>query len=437
MKAREVFLALALIAFGSLTYYAKSGRLQVEGDGGWLFWGHTEEYLFEEAVQTIPGPLPREIQVINAHGAVEIRGAETDAITVAFKKSVNRRTREEAQKVADQLKMVVNREDPRLILSTNRDDFRRKNFETRFTITVPLGMPVLVRNSYGPVKIEKTGAADVVNPHGAVTAGSIDGRIAVDGSYEDVDVHDIRGDARIAAPHAKVIAVGVRGELLVDANYAELFLEDVDRNVRIGALHSSVNGKNLKGEVEIKNSYEKVVLSGTGPVKIFGHHSDVQAEGVDGPLEIGNAYAKLKLGGVNGDLRIEGSNLEVHAARVTAREIYVSTSYENVEILGFSGGATILERHGDVVLEPAALTGPIDVRASYAAVRLGWPAGLRAPFEGETKSGVIHWNLADKPSFVEANGKSVTRAYPDAAGPTVKILTSYGDIRVEPGREKR
>jgi hypothetical protein len=437
MKAREIFLALALIAFGALTYYAKSGRLQVDGDGGWLFWGHTEAFLFEESAQTIPGPLPRELQVINAHGAVEIRGAETDAITVAFKKSINRRTREEAQKVADQLKMVVNREEPRLILSTNRDDFRRKNFETRFTITVPLGMTVFVRNSYGPVKIEKTGAADIVNPHGAISAGSIGGRLGVDGSYEDVDIHDIRGDARITAPHAKVIAVGVQGELLVDANYAELFLENVDRNVRVGALHSSVNGKNLKGEVEIKNSYEKVVLAGTGPAKIFGHHSDVEAEGVDGPLEIGNAYAKLTLGGVKGDLRIEGSNLEVHAERVTAREIYVSTSYENVEILGFRGTATIVQRHGNVALEPDTLTGPIDVRASYAAVRLGWPAGLRAPFEGETKSGAIHWNLADKPAFEETNGKSVTRAYPDSAGPTIKIVTSYGDIRIEPGREKR
>jgi DUF4097 and DUF4098 domain-containing protein YvlB len=437
MKAREIFLALALIAFGALTYYAKSGRLQVDGDGGWLFWGHTEEFLFEEASQAIPGPLPRELQVINAHGAVEIRGAETDAITVTFKKSVNRRTREEAQKVAGQLKMVVNREDPRLILSTNRDDFRRKNFETRFTITVPLGMTVFVRNSYGPVKIEKTGAADIVNPHGPVSAGSIGGRLGVDGSYEDIDVHDIRGDARITAPHAKVIAVGVQGELLIDANYAELFLENVDRNVRVSALHSSVNGKNLKGEVEIKNSYEKVTLAGTGPAKIFGHHSDVEAEGIGGPLEIGNAYAKLTLGGVNGDLRIEGSNLEVHAERVAAQEIYVSTSYENVEILGFSGKATIVQRHGDVALEPAEWTGPIDVRASYAAIRLGWPAGVRAPFEGETKSGAIHWNLADKPAFEETNGKSVTRAYPDAAGPGIKILTSYGDIRVERGREKR
>lgn len=437
MKAREIFLALALIAFGTLTYYAKSGRLQIDGDGGWLFWGHTEEFLFEEPAQALPGPLPRELQVINAHGSVEIRGAETDAITVTFKKSINRRTREDAQKVADQLKMIVNREEPRLILSTNRDEFRRKNFETRFTITVPLGLAVFVRNSYGPVKIEKTGAADIVNPHGGVSAGRIDGRLAVDGSYEDVDVHDIRGDARITAPHAKIIAIGVQGELLVDADYGELFLENVDRNVRVSALHSTVSGKNLKGEVEIKNSYEKVSLAGTGPAKIFGHHSDVEAEGIDGRLEIGNAYAKLTLGGVNGDLRIEGSNIEVHAERVAAHEIYVSTAYENVEILGFSGQATIVQRHGDVALEPDKLTGPIDVRASYAAVRFGWPAGVRAPFEGETKSGAIHWNLADKPAFEETNEKSVTRAYPDAAGPAVKIVTSYADIRVEETAKKR
>ena len=437
MKAREIFLALALIAFGALTYYAKSGRLQVDGGGGWLFWGHTEEFTFEESTQTIPGPIPQELQVINAHGSVEIRGAETEAITVTFKKTINRRTREDAQAVADQLKMVVNGDASRLTLSTNRDEFRRKNFETMFVIVVPEGQPVLVRNSYGPVKAEKTGATDIVNPHGEVTAGPIGGRLTVEGSYEDVDVHDIRGDVRIKAPHAKVIAVSVGGELLVEANYSEIFLENVERNVRVGALHSSVNGKNLKGEVEIKNSYEKVSLAGTGPVKLFCHHSDVEADGVEGPLEIGNAYARLVLSGIKGDLRIEGAKLAVRAERVLAREIYISTSYENIELLGFSGKATIVQKHGDIALEPDALTGPIDVQAAYAAVRLGLPAGIRAPFEGETKSGAIHWNLADKPTFEETNGKSVTRAYPGAAGPSVRIVTSYADIRVEETAKKR
>jgi hypothetical protein len=431
MKAREILLALALIVFGVVAYYAKSGRLEINLDGG-PFWGTTEEFLFDET-QDLAGPPPQELHVINAHGAVEVRGAETDRITVTFRKSIHRKNREEAAKVADQLKMTVNRDGGRIILSTNRDDFRRKGFETRFTITVPAGQAVLIRNSYGPVKAEKTGTTDIVNPHGQVQAGDISGRLSVEAGYEDVDVHGLRDGGRIAAPHAKIIAVGVQGELFVEGSYGEIFVENADRNVHVEALHSAVTGRNLKGEVEIRNSYDAVTLSGAGPTKIFGHHSDVAADGIDGPLEIGDGNARLVIAGLNGDLRIEGNNLAVRAQRVLANDIFISSSYENIDLLEFTGKAAIVLKYADVTLAPASFAGPIDVRGDHAGVKLGWPAGAQAPFEAETKSGAIRWNLGVKPSFEQANGTSVTRAFTGAAGPLIRIQTTYGDITIDEG----
>ncbi len=432
MKAREILLALALIAVGVLTYYAKSGRLEIDGDGAGLFWGPTEEFVFEES-QELAGPPPQDLHVINAHGAVEIRGTETDKITVTFRKSIRRRTREEAAKVAGELKMAVNREGARLILSTNRDDFRRKNFETAFTIVAPAGLAVLIRNSYGPVKAGKTGTTDIINPHGSVQALDIAGRLSIEGSYEDVDVHGLRDGGRIAAPHARIVAVGVQGELFVEGSYGEVLVENADRSVHIEALHSPVTGRNLKGELEIRNSYETVTLSGAGPTKIFGHHSDVEADGIDGPLEIGDGNARIVIAGLKGDLRIEGTNLAVRAERVRANDIFISSSTENVDLLGFTGKATIVLRHAEVTLEPESFTGPIDVQGDHSGVRLGWPAGARAPFEAETKSGAIRWNLAEKPTVEESDGRSVTRAFPGAPGPLIKIRTTYGDITIDEG----
>ena len=432
MKAREILLALALVAIGVFTYYAKSGRLEIDGDGGGLFGGPTEEFLFEET-RELAGPPPQELQVINAHGAVEVRGAETDRITVTFRKSIRRKNRVEAAKVADQLKMTVNRDGARLILSTNRDDFRRKGFETGFTVTAPAGQAVLIRNSYGPVKAEKTGTTDIVTPHGPVQAGDVGGRLSVEASYEDVDVHGLRDGGRIAAPHAKIIAVGVQGELFVEGSYGEVFVENADRSVHVEALHSSVTGRNLKGEVEIRNSYDDVTLSGAGPTKIFGHHSDVAADGVAGPLEIGDGNARLVIAGLNGDLRIEGTNLAVRAERVRANDIFISSSYENVELLAFTGKAEIVLKHADVTLAPESFAGPIDVRGDHAGVTLAWPAGARAPFEAETKSGAIRWNLDEKPSFEQADGTSLTRAFTGSPGPLVRIRTTYGDITIGEG----
>ena len=95
--------------------------------------------------------------------------------------------------------------------------------------------------------------------------------------------------------------------------------------------------------------------------------------------------------------------------------------------------------NGDLTLRPRELSAPVEVRGSYCAVTLEWPAGLRAPFDGQTTSGNIAWDLPEKPSLRKTNGTSVTRAFSDAAGkPGVTIVTTYGDIRVkEAGPESK
>jgi len=58
----------------------------------------------------------------------------------------------------------------------NRDDFKRKSFETDFKIVVPAGTRVLVKNSYGPIKVRETGASELINSHGRISASAVAGR---------------------------------------------------------------------------------------------------------------------------------------------------------------------------------------------------------------------------------------------------------------------
>jgi len=432
MRAREVILVILIIAAGVFLHYAKSGKLDGIWDEGDLFrFGRGEEFVFEET-EDIPGPLPAEIQVINAHGTVDIEGTATDKIAVAFKKSIFRRNREEAQKVADLLKMVVNREEAKSVLTTNRDEFRRKNFTTHFKLTVPAGMTVLIRNSYGMVKTFKTGKTDISNPHGDVRALEIGGPLIVENSYGNVVIGDVAGDCRLNAPHSDVQVGNVRGEVLIEHTYGDVILDTIGAKVTVDGKHSKVEGRHLHGHVDIGSSYEPIILDDVGPVKIRSRHSDIDVKNVNGALDLADTYARLTLKTIRGNLKVEGPNTEITASDITADEISIFSSNENIELRGFSGAATITMSHGDLVLVPEAIVGPIDVRAAYANISLLWPSGVKAPFEGRVVSGVIHWGLADKPSLEKSNGQSLTKAFVDEPGKgTVKISTSYGDIRVE------
>jgi len=432
MRAREVILALLIIAAGVLLYQVKTGNLNLDWHPDDFFFtlSRGEEFVFQETLD-IPGPLPRELQVVNAHGGVIVRGTETDKIAVVFKKTIYRRSQEAAQKVADQLKMSADRTEAGLVLSTNRDTFRRKNFETFFEISVPKGFTVKIGNSYGLVKAVGTGTTDISNPHGQVEAVDVADRMIIASSYEDVSILNAYGACRVTAPHGKITVAGVEGAVFLENSYADVEIENVLKKVVVKGPHSKVTGKNLKAGADVENSYEPVILTDVGPTVIRSHHSDVEAKEIDGPLAITDTYARLQLGGIRGDLKIEGTNMEVRAESVAAGAIDISTSYENVEVLSFTGRTTIRMSHGDLVLEPEAVTGPIDVQAEYAAIRFGWPAGGRYPFEARTKNARVVWNLPERPALEETNGVSLTKAFQDETGkPSIALKTTYADIRI-------
>ena len=432
MKAKEIILAILIIAAGAFIYYAQSGKLDWEFDGEvGPFFMNWDEFAYEET-QEIQAPLPQEIQVLNAHGNVEIQGTEGDKITISFKKRVWRKNEAEAKKVADQLKMIVNREAPKLVLSTNRDDFRVKRFETNFKISVPIGMTVLVKNSYGLVRTGKTGKTDLTNPHGQIQAFEVGGDLIVDNSYENVEAGGIMGACRITSPHSDVTVRDIQGELIIAHSYGKIHLENIEKDAAVDGSHSEIFGKGLKGRADIETSYEKIILADTGPVKIRGHHCDVEIDGAKGLVDISDNYGRIQVGSIQVDLRVEGPNLEISAKAVSAEDIWISSSHENVDLIGFTGKATVALSHGNIALEPDAITGPIDVQATYTNIRLSWPKGWRFPFEAEARSGQIHWGLSEKPSVETTNGSSVTKAFMGETGkPSLKLFTSCGDIRIE------
>lgn len=438
MKAREVVLAVLIILAGIAVTGVKSGRLAWSWDAGDFIWGRGEEFIFEET-HDIAAPLPAEIQVVNGRGTVSVEGAETDKITVHFAKRVYRRKKDDAQKIAAEVKLIVDRSEQRLVLSTNRESFRRAAFETDFKVTVPVGLITQVRNKYGLVRAGKTGRTEIFNRHGDVVVSSLLGPLVLENSYDDVEINGIQGSARIILHHADLTARKIQGETVIDHSYGKVRVEDLSDRLTINGRHSEVVARSLGADAEIHDSYDSVSVRKARGVKIIGHHCEIDVQQTVGLCDLANEYGTIRIGDLQGDLKIEARKTEVSGRLVRAEAIVASTTYEKLELLGFSGRASVSDSHAPIVLEPEAFTGPVEVRGSYSDVTLVWPAGARHPFEAETRQGAIRWGLSEPPSVQTSNGTSVTKAFLDETGrPPVRIVTSYGDVRVNaagrPGR---
>jgi hypothetical protein len=431
MKAKEIFLLILIIAVGITFYYAQTGKINwnFDWDEG-FFFGH-EEFVYEET-QEITAPFPPEIQVTNSHGTVEIHGTDEERITIDFKKRIWRKDEETADEVAERLKMIIDKDESLLAVSTNRGDFKKRRFKTYFKISVPSGMQVKVKNSYGMVKTLNVKDTDISNRHGEVIAADISGDLFIKNGYEDIEVNTVLGSCQIDSTHADITAYDVQGTLQVDLGYGDVYLENVKDNVIVKGTHNKVHAQSLQGKIEIDNSYERVTLFDVGEAVIRGNHSPIEIDGVEGDVDIRDKYSKATITNIQGNLKVEGKSLKVYAKTIQGEKVSVSTTYEDVELLEFSGQTTITLSHGKVYLDPYPLSFPVDVRGEYSDIIFYWPEGEKYPFEARNKGGNIEWKLSETPSYQEENSLSVIKAFVEEQDrPSIFLSTSHGKIKIE------
>ena len=431
MKAKGIILLFVIVAAGIFFTHVQTGKIDLEWDDFIAF--DFNEYTYQET-QVIEPPLPAALKVVNSHGEVEVMGAETDRITFVFEKTVWRRNEEKAKEVADRLHPVVTKGDANVTITTNRSEFKRRNFETNFRITVPAGLAVEVTNSYGPVKAERVGEVAVDNPHGDVTVTNIQGGALIENSYEDVKVSGLTSNCTIKSRHSDISLKEVTGEVNIDNSYGRVDLRNLSQRATITAPHTEIWLEDVAGPLEVRNSYEKISLRRVGPSRLEGSHSGVDAQVVNGNLEITDSYEPAVLKSVRGNLQINGEHVSVSAGDVVGDTIYISTSYEDVTLADFSGQTTVVLSHGNVILTPLSLTGPLEVRATYSPIRLFWPGEERYPVEAQTKSSEIYWNISGSVSTEEKDSLTIVRAFSDVTDkPRILLSTTYGDIEFEKG----
>ncbi len=429
MKAKEIILLILIIAVGVTFYHAHTGKIYIDIDDH-IFFDH-EKFVYEE-FQELEPPFPPRLQVINAHGDIEIQGTDEGRITVSFEKTIWRRNEEQAKEIADELKMIIDKDAHQLTISTNRSEFRRRNFRTNFKISLPAGMDIEVNNSYGEVKTVKVGNTNIKNRHGKIIASDIAGELLIENSYKDIEVDNVQSDCQIEGKHADVFVNGVKGKTQVVHQYGKVRLENISQDVKIEGSHSGVYGENLMGSVEVTTSYKKIALFNVGPTKIRARHSPVEVDGAREYVDIEDNYSKVRVDNLQGDLLVDGKNLGVYGKSIVGQKIYITSSYRNVELSEFSGKTTIFLEHGDIVLNPSPLTHPIEVKGRYAGIKFYWPLREKYPFEAKAKNGDIKWRLPDEMSIQEEDHMSIVKAFlEEKEKPSIFLSTSYSTIRIE------
>jgi len=431
MKAKEIFLLIFIILVGVFITQVYTGKFDLDfGWGDSMLFGY-DEFVFEET-EKIESPLTKELRINNSHGSVEIFGSDEDIITISFKKRIWKKEEVDAQEIADRLKMNIDNNGQTLNISTNRQEFRRKNFETDFIIFVPEGLNVTVVNSYGLVRAEKVGHTDITNRYGEVDAEDIRGELIVFNSHDDIEIKNVESNCKIDASYSSITISNILGTTEIENRHGSLAMEDMTNDVVIRSPYSKIYGWDVSGDLDIENSYEKIELTNVGPVKIVANQSFIDIDGANGSINIFNRYDKVRLKNIIGNVYVDGKNLGITGKNVHSDEITLSSTYEDIELDNFTGKTSISLSHGNLHLSPSPLTFPLEVNGSHVDIKFFWPENERYPLEAQAEQGDIQWKLDAEIDYQKDNGKSIIKAFLEETDkPTVFLSTTFGTIWIE------
>jgi hypothetical protein len=433
MRVKEIFLLILIILAGVFFYHAYTGKLDIDWEWGWdneegfLSWG--EEYVFEETTELEP-LLPPLLHLSNAYGDIEIVGSDRESISITLTKRIKRISEERARKVADELRMSIDRIDGRIDITVNREDIQRKNFRTDFLLAVPSHMNLEISNAYGHVEIRSAADVTITSRIGSVRAEDITGDLDLKVSYRDAEVIDVKGECLIDASRADLNVRDVAGRVDIKNRYGRVEIANLQQELTLDASQCRIQGWNLKGPLFIETSYKTVSLEKTGPVKIIASNSPIEISGVEGFVDIKNNYGSVELTEVRGDLLVAGKNLKVKGADIVGNLLNITTSYRSVDLERFSGKTTIQADNGHVTLHPDPLTAEIQVLGQYTDIDFFWPNG-RYPIEAQSKGGQVVWSLPQAVAEKKENGLSLIKAFLEETTPSISLDTQYGKIFIQ------
>jgi DUF4097 and DUF4098 domain-containing protein YvlB/uncharacterized membrane protein HdeD (DUF308 family) len=369
------------------------------------------------------------ISVNNSYGSLKVTGGSA-TVKATLTKGVRGWSREDAQKIADRIRLVVNQTADGLTITTNRDQINEQ-FTTDIQIEMPSDLALSMTDSYG-----------------SITATGIQGGLTAKASYGQADLSGIRGDVNLALSYCEVNASNIEGDLTVTgakrarisnldgaldltastASNGLVELRDISGHVRVNAPFCRIVVQGLDQAAELNTEHSIVDVNRAASLVVDAPHSDVRVKNIDGDLRVLSSNSNVQVSSISGGLEVQAEQCSVNAEDVKGA-ISIDTTHGAVAVKNFYEAVRVATSYRDVTLttgvEPA---GDIDVQNNHGQIKLVLPQSSRFHLDAESANGQI------QPigfSQLEQRVRNSLAGVFGTDGPTIKLRTSYKNIIIQ------
>ena len=299
---------------------------------------------------------------------------------------------------------------------------------------------VRVRGSYEPVVVERAaGNVRIKQRHGSVRVVQVAGGLRVRSRHASVDVERVTGAVDLDL-HRADVRLSDSGPADVQMRYGALHAERLAGRLVVRGRQAQVTAAHIEGHVDVKTSHRPVELRAvSGDVAVDSTRGRVHVEAVRGRLSVSATYGDIRLSDIAGalDVDVRHGSLRAHDTRGGGQ---VKASGDDVHLEGFRGPFEIVAGHADVHLTPGEpLLSRLQVSSRRGDIHLGVPAGSRFNIEAATERGrLTGFDLPGLALDTISSRRAAGRL--GDGGNIVRLHTRRGDIvievRDEPARKR-
>lgn len=282
---------------------------------------YRDEVHYDYAKQNIgAGYAVKNVKVDNSYGDIEVIG--TNDKTIKIEAKINVRCNDKV-KALDYAKDAISIKEGETVEITPKappvgsSDYARAGVD--FIIYVPNTTDVNIIGSFGDIELKDIqGNADIQGQNGAVSAASVGGSISIRNAFGSIEAQNIKGNADIKNQNGNITAETIGGSATLETHFGSINASDIAGDTVIQNNNGNIEAKAIKAGARIENSFGNIELradslpnadiyaktnfgniDSVNALKVTKSGQEVTAEG-----RLGTGQYKIEVTTNNGNIRI-------------------------------------------------------------------------------------------------------------------------------------
>jgi DUF4097 and DUF4098 domain-containing protein YvlB len=324
--------------------------------------------------------------VETSSGSVTVIGAEVTDCNVVARISGRAPAEEEAQQLAEQVKIELEAVGNTLTVKAEKPSTKRnRSISISYEITVPRQTNIECTSSYGSVRLtDIDGDVNGKTKSGPITAQNIEGSANLDTSYGSINCKDISGDnIRLKSSSGSITAESIKGPADISTSYGPINCKDMSGGdiIKLKTSSGQIKLSNASfGDCDAHTSYGSIVSD-----RLKG--DSVKLHSSSGSIKVTDAAANTA--------ELTTSYGRITCRQITTGQLTAKSGSGDIDIACSDSApaqiiANLVTSYGSIdFTAPPNFSGEVDLSTSHGSIKTGLPITISGEISKKKLKGTI------------------------------------------------